>query len=976
MLTANAREEAIITSQLVEGNGDKDGAAVAEFTDSERSKVLSPILDPQKSADAIAWNFEWHPKKSGVAPEEIRKALTRYVDFGEIQKALDRYNMAHGTAKIDPGSPPINAVLIEAIHQFQIKCFVDATQKNGRAGESTLDSLGLVDRTGLQDADKPNATAQERLDRLDSKIAKNWFRNLLNPTFLGQRFESAGDLTGIHLVLARKLRIVEKHLLGMPAYSGKTPVELGKVLGIVERHKGMRYTKSKGMHTFGLALDINYRGNPYISGDKNRPNGNKNFIEIMKCATLLISGKEIKFTPAYLNSLAAEPDPSTGRIRSTGEIYDALAKRDKEFREYLQFATDINALKKKLQERVDQGTANVFQSDQEKKDLTAAAKRWQDKIQKHLKSLKPYFGSRNPLHGFLNLNRDLVIALREQACLAWGAVDFGGASGDIMHFDCRVEGVGKIINPGNKPPKTHPCSSAKAETKQVPVKPKVAKPAEIPSGTCTLKDKNQPPAYTLYCQIDLGIGTSENAGGKKFKVEPGTGIFIPENYDPQQSVNLALYLHGHKGDFPGDDQSIEQYWSKHDFFRFREELNRSGTNFILVAPTLGPLSQAGSLTKAGGFDSYLTKVIMALKQQGPHKDQNLLPRIGNIVLACHSGSGKNMLAIVSNRDSNTAKIKECWGFDCLYAGKRSDSPEEREKKQTHLAMQWRDWANSHEDAHLYIYYLSSTSGTSEKLKALTFKHNNVHVEYSDAAKDKQKKEKSKASAHFWVPIVHWIDRLKGVSFGLVKVSGTKQTAPAAVVTFPSGESLTTVSGPEKAEEEYYDANKSGNPLLDTSGSNRPKKLSRDFSVQEIAKSGSKKFEKARIDPELVTCLQAIRDSVGKSVIINSGYRSYGYNLDLYKRLGQEPKKKSQHTSGRAADIKISGMNGVDVAKAAIDACGCKIAIGLGANFAHVDVRGEFVVWNYGGATQEQVEEIRTYQKEKCSKAAEEIGALP
>jgi hypothetical protein len=27
-----------------------------------------------------------------------------------------------------------------------------------------------------------------------------------------------------------------------------------------------------------------------------------------------------------------------------------------------------------------------------------------------------------------------------------------------------------------------------------------------------------------------------------------------------------------------------------------------------------------------------------------------------------------MLKIVGNKDSNTTKIRECWGFDCLYSG--------------------------------------------------------------------------------------------------------------------------------------------------------------------------------------------------------------------------------------------------------------------------------------------------------------------
>ena len=49
-------------------------------------------------------------------------------------------------------------------------------------------------------------------------------------------------------------------------------------------------------------------------------------------------------------------------------------------------------------------------------------------------------------HGFLDLARDLVVALRNDACLGWGAVDLGPrASGDVMHFDCRMDGIGRTI---------------------------------------------------------------------------------------------------------------------------------------------------------------------------------------------------------------------------------------------------------------------------------------------------------------------------------------------------------------------------------------------------------------------------------------------------------------------------------------------------------------------------------------------------
>jgi uncharacterized protein YcbK (DUF882 family) len=188
------------------------------------------------------------------------------------------------------------------------------------------------------------------------------------------------------------------------------------------------------------------------------------------------------------------------------------------------------------------------------------------------------------------------------------------------------------------------------------------------------------------------------------------------------------------------------------------------------------------------------------------------------------------------------------------------------------------------------------------------------------------------------------------------------------ITFPSGESLSVINGPVGEGEEHYDQLKSGNPLLDTSGSNKLKYLSKNFTVGDFAKSGKKVFDKARIDPKLVQCLQAIRDRVNIPVIITSGYRSYLYNREIYRKRRKEPTK-SQHMSGRAADVKAKGISGLDLAKTAIDVCGCNVSVGLAPDFIHVDIRGKFYVWTYAGLSEiegkRQEEEIKRYHKVRC-----------
>jgi uncharacterized protein YcbK (DUF882 family) len=160
-------------------------------------------------------------------------------------------------------------------------------------------------------------------------------------------------------------------------------------------------------------------------------------------------------------------------------------------------------------------------------------------------------------------------------------------------------------------------------------------------------------------------------------------------------------------------------------------------------------------------------------------------------------------------------------------------------------------------------------------------------------------------------------------------------------------------------------------LLDTSGENRRKFLSRDFTVAQFAstRSGSVPFSKARIDPKLVECIQALRDHLGIEVKINSGYRSYLYNKRLYERRKQRPTR-SQHISGRAVDIRASGKSGLRLAKAALESCSCNLGLGLARDYIHLDVRGYFAVWRYGDLPREeakrQIMEIRQYRSKLCA----------
>ena len=43
------------------------------------------------------------------------------------------------------------------------------------------------------------------------------------------------------------------------------------------------------------------------------------------------------------------------------------------------------------------------------------------------------------------------------------------------------------------------------------------------------------------------------------------------------------------------------------------------------------------------------------------------PKLGKLYLACHSGGGTGMLDVLGGLGSAKDKLKECWGFDCIYS---------------------------------------------------------------------------------------------------------------------------------------------------------------------------------------------------------------------------------------------------------------------------------------------------------------------
>ena len=202
---------------------------------------------------------------------------------------------------------------------------------------------------------------------------------------------------------------------------------------------------------------------------------------------------------------------------------------------------------------------------------------------------------------------DIVTEVRPGSIAAVG----GNVSNSVAQSNVRTDSGGRIIAPNYFA--VIRIDSQQPSTPVVPIptppQPSVASPPRL------LKQESTPPGVTLYAEIDLKI--VDKAGIRAPSV---TGIFIPDGYQQGVTVDVVLYLHGFKAEAI-KREAIDQYWNSQRFpyGALREGVNASARNVVLVAPTLGSRSEAGSLLKQGGLDAYIGQALATLGAHGSQK---------------------------------------------------------------------------------------------------------------------------------------------------------------------------------------------------------------------------------------------------------------------------------------------------------------------------------------------------------------------
>lgn len=114
-------------------------------------------------------------------------------------------------------------------------------------------------------------------------------------------------------------------------------------------------------------------------------------------------------------------------------------------------------------------------------------------------------------------------------------------------------------------------------------------------------------------------------------------------------------------------------------------------------------------------------------------------------------------------------------------------------------------------------------------------------------------------------------------------------------------------------------------------------VSEHFKVKEFAQKDGK-CDKIIIDSELVEVLEDVRAHFNAPVIITSGYRTPEYNA----KIGGA--KNSQHTKGKAADIRVKRVLASKVQQYLKHKYWDTYGIGSYWNFTHIDTREKKARW--------------------------------
>jgi hypothetical protein len=186
------------------------------------------------------------------------------------------------------------------------------------------------------------------------------------------------------------------------------------------------YRPSAGRHSSGIAIDVNYGTNGYFICSTGGELGAPRLVHD-KCAAAL---KRVR------SETSAVCDISPRSVGETyGDCWDRWHETSDAIVSYLSPLTAFYLPDKITRAQADQYfSASLGGAIVDEKQRIADFHALRIPLVIGAPVDNPMF-TRNPARGIMDLPKELVVGLMASGFKRWGAVDFGAASGDIMHFD-------------------------------------------------------------------------------------------------------------------------------------------------------------------------------------------------------------------------------------------------------------------------------------------------------------------------------------------------------------------------------------------------------------------------------------------------------------------------------------------------------------------------------------------------------------
>ena len=442
--------------------------------------AAAPVATPSASAQTA-------PAHASAPPEQHAETAAAVAQVAPTTSYLSGYTSLGGTNVADLKTTKAEADTLNALRRTDRRfdpLWLAAAQKNGLGVVATgafntetvralrklhpkLDAAGILsDRggaisslapgtpfittdAGLGDADKQSMKGATKADRAAHALGfseyETYHQTLLPATLLGVALNKGQGSGLAHPHLLSRLAVADSFLRNR--HPGMADHDIVKAIGW-NGIGNAAYADDKKLnkshfHTMGLAIDIDVSHNPYVftgrqetkktdADDVKKTKADNNwwmdmFEKHMAYAAKIYGGEKV--SAAILNQWAGK--------MSTDELYAHVAEISKSFKSYMDLAgkNDTEILRTFT-------TAGI--PSQEAQSVLA-------EVKKVPHFFHDFYG-RSDAASLTNHSQELLVALRDVAGFAWGGAEMSGnENGDFMHFDCRQDGFGALLQQFNFP---------------------------------------------------------------------------------------------------------------------------------------------------------------------------------------------------------------------------------------------------------------------------------------------------------------------------------------------------------------------------------------------------------------------------------------------------------------------------------------------------------------------------------------------